>query len=106
MYPRPTSVQPTIDYRLVITFEDGIRAELDFAPMVHQSGVFAQLKNVECFRGVQLDPEAETLVWSNGADICPDVLYHLATSAPLPGRLDDPPAALISREQVELPAGS
>ena len=106
MYPRPIAVQSVSDYRLVITFEDGIRADLDFSPMVGRPGLFTELKNVELFRGVQLDSEAETLVWPNGADICPDVLYHIAAQAPLPGRLEHPPAILITREQVALPINS
>ena len=36
------------------------------------------------FRRVEVDREANTLVWPNGVDFCPDVLYHEATGAPLP----------------------
>ena len=38
-------------------------------------GIFAPLKEPEYFRSVRVDPEAGTIVWPNGADICPDVPY-------------------------------
>jgi len=37
--------------------------------------LFAQLLQEDYFIQVQLDPEAETLVWPNGLDFCPDTLY-------------------------------
>jgi hypothetical protein len=33
---------------------------------------------------VKVDPEAGTIVWPNGVDLCPDVLYSEATGTPLP----------------------
>ena len=34
---------------------------------------------MEFFRQVAVDYEAGTLVWPNGVDLCPDVLYAEAT---------------------------
>ncbi len=99
MYPRPTQVSYSGEHRLLIAFEDGVRAELDFTPMLGQGGVFAQLSDLAAFRKAAIDPESQALTWPNGADICPDVLYHLATGAPLPGPLSKPPAALIRCER-------
>lgn len=39
---------------------------------------FSQLLQEDYFSQVQLDPEAETLVWLNGLDFCPDTLYTWA----------------------------
>ena len=47
-------------------------------------GVFAPLEDVEFFKKVTVDPEIGTLVWPNGVDFCPDVLYSQATGKPLP----------------------
>ncbi|WP_114783236.1 DUF2442 domain-containing protein [Botryobacter ruber] len=40
---------------------------------------FAELKNYEVFKQVKLDRDFETLVWENGIDLCPDVLYEIST---------------------------
>jgi hypothetical protein len=37
------------------------------------------LENIEFFAQVAVDQEAGTLVWPNGVDLCPDVLYAEAT---------------------------
>lgn len=49
-----------------------------------RGGVFRPLQDVESFKQVRVDSEARTLVWPNGVDFCPDVLYSLATGKPIP----------------------
>jgi hypothetical protein len=72
------------DYRLELGFTDGTTGELDFRQrIVGRGGVFSQLENVGFFTQVQVDPEAGTIVWPNGVDFCPDVLYSLATGKPI-----------------------
>jgi hypothetical protein len=72
------------DYRLELRFTDGVVAELDFqSRIVGRGGVFAPFNDVEFFRQVTVDREAGTLVWPNGVDLCPDVLYAEATGKPL-----------------------
>jgi hypothetical protein len=41
------------------------------------------LEDAELFKQIQVDPEAGTIVWPNGVDFCPDVLYSLATGKPI-----------------------
>jgi hypothetical protein len=48
-----------------------------------RGGVFRPLQDVEFFKQVRVDSEAGTLVWPNGVDFCPDVLYSLATGKPI-----------------------
>jgi len=58
---------------------------LDFkSKIVGRGGVFQPLEDIEFFRQVKVDPEIGTLVWPNGVDFCPDVLYSEATGTPLP----------------------
>jgi len=38
-------------------------------------GVFEPLLDPAFFAQVQMDPLLGTVVWPNGADLCPDVLY-------------------------------
>ena len=85
MLPRITSVRHVESYRLSIEFANGVCAELDFEDRIAgRGGVFAPLAEVAFFRQVRVDPEAGTLVWPNGVDLCPDVLYSEATGEPLP----------------------
>lgn len=80
MSPRVSNVRHLGEYRLEIVFTDGEKAELDFEErVVGRGGVFAALEDVSFFSRVQVDPEVRTLVWPNGVDFCPDVLYRLAT---------------------------
>jgi hypothetical protein len=84
MFPRVTEVGHVKDYRLKIRFSDGTVAELDFSRRIAgRGGVFAALANVEFFKQVTVDHEAGTLVWPNGVDFCPDVLYAEATGKPI-----------------------
>lgn len=85
MFPRISSVRHIQDYRLEITFVDGVRAEMDFrGKVVGRGGVFTALEEVDFFRRVAAEPEGGTLVWPNDIDLDPDVLYSEATCMPLP----------------------
>jgi len=95
MYPRVVAIKHLGEYRLDLTFTDGTRAELDFSPMVNWGGRFGTLRDIDEFKQVRLDAEAETLVWPGNIDICPDVLYHLATGVALPGELPRRAATVI-----------
>ena len=84
MRPRVKQVRHVGDYRLELSFTDGTTSELDFRQwIVGRGGVFRQLEDVGFFRQVQVDAEAGTIVWPNGVDFCPDVLYSLATGKPI-----------------------
>ena len=84
MFPRVTRVRHLQDYRLELSFSDGETRELDLKQrIVGRGGVFDPLEDVEFFKQVQVDSEAGTIVWPNGVDFCPDVLYSLATGKPI-----------------------
>jgi hypothetical protein len=85
MFPRITAVRHIQDYRLELTFADGVCAEIDLKrKIVGRGGVFSPLENVHYFRQVRVDPEIGTLVWPNDVDFDPDVLYSEATGTPIP----------------------
>ncbi|RIK69404.1 MAG: DUF2442 domain-containing protein [Planctomycetota bacterium] len=69
-------VEPIGDYRLALVSEDGERREVDVSTIVTLDGVFEPLRDPSYFRRVRVDPDAGTIVWPNGADICPDVLHE------------------------------
>jgi len=84
MLPRVSGVRHVKDYVLEISFSDGTVAELDFGRrIVGRGGVFGPLESVDFFRQVAVDREAGTLVWPNGVDLCPDVLYAEARGKPI-----------------------
>jgi len=62
-------------FQVKLTFTDGSEREVDLAPYLN-GPVFEPLKrDPEVFRSVRVDDELGTIVWPNGADICPDALY-------------------------------
>lgn len=90
MVPRVTGVRHLQDYRLEIHFSDGTCAELDFRErIVGRGGVFEPLESVHFFARVAVDGEAGTVVWPNGVDFCPDVLYAEATGKAVTELADD-----------------
>ena len=76
-------VRPLGGYRLYLRFEDGLAGELDFANRLRFEGVFAPLKDPAVFAQVRIDPALGTLVWPNGADLDPDVLYAELSGTPV-----------------------
>jgi hypothetical protein len=66
-------------HRLILTFEGGEQREIDLAAIIPFQGVFAPLRDETYFRRVQVNSDIGTIVWPNGADICPDVLYERST---------------------------
>jgi hypothetical protein len=76
-------VQHLGDFRLRLTFADGLVTEVDLtARLAGDVGpVFEQLKDPAFFAMVTLDPELGTIVWPNGADLAPDALH--AAAAPV-----------------------
>jgi len=47
-------------------------------------GVFAPLKDPAIFAQVRIHAELGTVVWPNGADLDPDVLYAELSGTPIP----------------------
>jgi hypothetical protein len=85
MFPRIRGVRHIKDYRLELAFSDDTTAEVDFRRrVVGRGGVVGALADPEFFRQVTVDPEGGTVVWPNGVDFCPDVLYAEATGKAIP----------------------
>ena len=73
---RLSAVTPTSEFRVRIEFTDGTEREVDLEPYL-RGPIFEPLRrDRSLFAAVQVDPVLRTLVWPNGADIDPDVLYH------------------------------
>ncbi|MBW4690274.1 MAG: DUF2442 domain-containing protein [Lyngbya sp. HA4199-MV5] len=71
-------------YQLFLRFEDGIEGVVDISQLIPFSGIFAPLQDPATFAQVQIHPELGTLIWQNGADLDPDVLYAIVSETPIP----------------------
>ena len=69
-----TDVEVIGDYRLRLTFADGVVGEVNFEGR-NWKGVLAPLREAEFFAKVRVDSEAGTIAWPNGIDFAPEPLY-------------------------------
>ena len=76
------------DQRLFLCFADDRAGEVDLAPLLQFTGVFEPLRDPEFFAQVRVNPDIGTMVWPNGADLCPDVLRHHLAGELLPSQTD------------------
>jgi Protein of unknown function (DUF2442) len=74
-----TSARHISDYKLEITFNDGLQAEIDFSPWIEKYEIFKPLSDLEYFKNFSLD--GWTVVWENGADVAPERLYEIAAGS-------------------------
>ena len=75
--------RPSPGHQLHLRFEDGVEGIVDLAKLIEFDGVFAPIRDHEFFNQVRVHPELGTVVWPNGADLDPDVLYAEITGQPL-----------------------
>jgi hypothetical protein len=94
-----TDVQHTGGFRLRLRFENGRTRLVDLEP--HLTGeVFGPLRDLERFRAARLNPDLDTVVWNNGADMSPDFLFdigHEETGTPSQ-RVAEPPETYTARK--------
>jgi hypothetical protein len=62
------------DYTIWLRFSDGAEGEVDLGAEL-DGEVFESLKNIDEFRKFKVDPDLQTIVWDNGADMAPEFLY-------------------------------
>lgn len=79
-----TEVRHLGGHRLLLRFEDGVQGEVDLASRISFDGVFRPLRDVQYFAKVSVNRDIGTVVWPNGADLDPDVLYSLVKGQALP----------------------
>lgn len=76
-----TAVEVLHDHVVSVRFADGTEKVIDLDPYLH-GPVFAEIRaDPATFAGVRVDPDSGTIVWPNGADLAPDVLYEGRKSA-------------------------
>jgi hypothetical protein len=78
---RVINFKKVADFVLSISFEDGTQRTIDFRPVL-AGELYGPLSDPKVFDQVQIDPEVHTLVWPNGADFDPAILYDWPSLAP------------------------
>lgn len=69
------SVIPLEQFQVRLEFSNGEQKVVDLAPLL-RGPIFEPIRqSPEMFRAVRVDEELGTIVWPNGADMDPDVLY-------------------------------
>ncbi|MCL4839055.1 MAG: DUF2442 domain-containing protein [Thermoanaerobaculia bacterium] len=96
MIPHVVSVRPLAGHELWLEFDDGTSGVVDLGRRFPFTGVFAPFADLVWFRQVRVDEESGTIVWPNGVDLDPVVLYAAARGL-APEAVLDLPAATGSR---------
>ena len=76
------------EYKLLLTFEDGVAKLVDLEPYL-DGEIFEPLKNIDYFKTVRVNPDIDTIVWDNNADLSPDFLYEVGVVKSDPQKLVD-----------------
>ena len=63
------------DYMIWLRFNDGAEGEIDLEAQL-EGEMFAPLTDRTLFQRFRVDPELQTIVWENGADLAPEFLYE------------------------------
>lgn len=80
MAPVVVSVVPLEPYVVRVSFGDGEIRDVDIEPLL-DGPVFAALRDRDEFTRVGVDEQTGAIVWPNGADLDPDVIYGIAPAA-------------------------
>jgi len=75
-FVRIQSAKPLNGFLVSLEFTDGTTREIDLEPYLH-GPIFEPVRtDPRVFQSIGVDHGMGTIVWSNGADIDPDVLYQ------------------------------
>lgn len=105
MSHRIKKVQYLDGYRLQILFDNGKNKVVDLVGIVNKAqNMLLPLKDMEYFKKVKCD--GFSVVWPNGMDLCPDVLYEMGKDIDKEKRkYVKSPKKTISRKKNKLKGG-
>ena len=72
------------DYRVNLKFADGVEGCVDLSDQLW-GYLHEGLKDKKLFAQLHVDEEVSVLVWPNGADIAPEILYERAVKSSVGG---------------------
>jgi hypothetical protein len=62
-------------YCIEVAFNNGKKGIANLVDAL-KGPVFESLKSPEAFANFKVDPDLETIVWENGADLAPEYIYY------------------------------
>lgn len=71
------SAEPTSNYDILLTFNDGIVKTINFKPFIGDDELTKPLSEISYFKSVKLYDRGRGIYWENGYDFCPDFLRSL-----------------------------
>ena len=94
----PRRPDEIIGYNSLVTWSDGARANVSFAPFLAKGGVFEPLKNPDYFvREMRLMRDGIGLTWPNEVDFSAEGLRQDAFPAEATGEVDEKAPATSDR---------
>ena len=72
-------IQYKKEFTYIVSFDDGIRGEIDFRPLLWGEA-FEELLDINAFKQAFIDDITKTITWPNGVDIAPETLYKMVLS--------------------------
>ena len=79
---RVTAFEVVAPFTLRVQFDDNTEQVINFEPIL-AGELYRPLRDLTLFNQVRIDPEVDTLVWSNGADFDPATLHDWPKFAPI-----------------------
>jgi len=76
MFLHVTEVAYLGDYKLRLTFDNGVTSDVDLEDELYGE-VFEPLQDLQLFKQVTVNPDTRTVEWPNGADFAPEFLYEI-----------------------------
>lgn len=58
-----------------VRFNNQVEGEIDLSSEL-TGEIFSPLKDIKKFKSFKVDPNLQTIVWENGADLAPEFLYE------------------------------
>jgi len=96
---RIISAEPLPQYRLKVTFNDGVSGIFPVEPE-RRGGVFLKLLDARVFNAVTVNPDFGCVEWPGGIDLCPDTMHLAMNSAEVEAEYHSPMAL---REEKKKP---
>ena len=72
--------EPLPQYRLKVTFNDGVSGVFPVEP-ARRGGVFLKLLDARVFNAVTVNPDFGCVEWHGGVDLCRDAMHQAMTGS-------------------------